>query len=129
MARKEEQLRQAISQILDQSKGLGFNDLFRELRKGKILGSRATLAKYLRMLEQTGTIRRRIIREKPPMLVEYSWIDEPQRPDVGTFQKLAEDVKTSESVKVTLTDVRTGKRRVLILGRDNKWTPIQDNRG
>ncbi len=105
---------------------MGFNDLFRELRKRKVLGSRATLAKYLRLLEQTGTIRRRMIREKPPRLVEYSWIDEPQRPDAGTFQKLADDVKTSETVKVTLTDVRTGKRRILMLGKDNKWIPIDD---
>ncbi len=128
MARKEERLLKAISQVLDQSKGVGFNDLFRELRRQKELGSRATLAKYLRILVQSGKIRRRMIREKPPRLVEYSRIDEPGKPDEHTFQKLAEDVRTSETVKVTLTDVQTGRRRVLILGRDNNWIPIQDER-
>ncbi len=128
MPRKEERLLKAISQVLGQSKGVGFNDLFRELRREKVLGSRATLSKYLRMLEQHGKIRRRIIREKPPRLVEYSRIDEPGRPDQRVFQRLAEDVRTSETVKVTLTDVQTGRKRILILGRDNNWIPIHEGR-
>ncbi len=126
MVRREESLLRTISQVLGEREGMGFNDLFRELRRRKVLGSRATLAKYLGMLEEHGKIQRRVIREKPPRLVEYRRVKQLRKAPKGIFQRLSETVGTSDTVKVTLTDVLTGKRRVLILDRDNNWVPLSE---
>lgn len=95
-------------------------------RRGERWAWYSKLAKYLPMLEQHEKIERIVIRGKPPKLVEYRRVGKLSKPSEHLFQKLAENVKTSETVKVTLTDVETGRGRVLMLDKDNNWIPIQE---
>ncbi len=59
-------------------------------------------------------------------LVEYRRLKKLSKPNEQVFQKLAEDIRASETVKITLTNVETGKRRVLILDKDSNWIPVKD---
>lgn len=82
------------------------------------------MAQYLQHLEKIGQIKRKVIREKPPRIVEYTLVENPPKPSEDSFRRLKEHVTVSDSVTVTLTDVKTGEKRTLTLGKDGEWFPV-----
>lgn len=113
----------AITGLLSK-KPMGFNEILRALKSKKIVGSGSTLAPCLEQLKEEGKIEREIIREKPPKIVEYKLAEHPPYPSEASFRRLKEHVTVSDSVTVTLTDVKTGEKRTLILGKDGQWIPV-----
>ncbi len=121
--RKYSQAFQAITQLLSERE-MGFNELLRALQRKGVVNSSSTLAHYLRILTVQGRIERRVIREDRPRILEYRLSKKAAKPQPEVFKKLGDVVKTSDSVIVTLTDLKTGEKRTLTPDKKGKWVDV-----